>query len=115
MSEVSSPKSIDSGSSNSKFKTLKKKIRNKFRLSRPEEVKTLAQAVETLKRSDEFLTSSPQDSDQMKAEFKGTSNWIFIVFNYIFRIKGNSRKHYKPESNSFRGGQKCRFVMPGPF
>lgn len=73
-SEISSPKSVES-SSNSKFKTLKKKIRNKFRLSRAEDVKTISQAVEILKKSDELLAvPNNNDSELLKNEFKG----IFI-------------------------------------
>lgn len=70
--QVSSPISVESNGSNSKFKTLKKKIRNKFRLSRGDDVKTIAQAVETLKRSDELLSGPIDDPDQIKNEFKGT-------------------------------------------
>jgi hypothetical protein len=69
--QVSSPKSVESGGSSSKFKTLKKKIRNKFRLSRGEDVKTIAQAVETLKRSDELLAGLNDNPEQIKNEFKG--------------------------------------------
>ena len=69
-SQVSSPKSVEPGS-NSKFKTLKKKIRNKFRLSRAEDVKTIAQAVETLRRSGELISQPNDNSDQLKNEFKG--------------------------------------------
>lgn len=78
MNDLTSPKSVESGSSNSKFKTLKKKIRNKFRLSRGDDVKTIAQAVETLKRSDELLSSLSDNNnpDQIKNEFKGkTQNY----------------------------------------
>ena len=72
--QVSSPKSVESAGSNSKFKTLKKKIRNKFRLSRGgEDVKTIAQAVETLKRSDELLSEVNSNPEQIKNEFKGTT------------------------------------------
>lgn len=72
--QVSSPKSVESGGSNSKFKTLKKKIRNKFRLSRGEDVKTISQAVEALKRSDELLSEPDGDPDQIKTEFKSIYN-----------------------------------------
>lgn len=69
-SQVSSPKSVESASS-SKFKTLKKKIKNKFRLSRAEDVKTIAQAVETLKRSGDLMSLPDNNSEQFKNEFKG--------------------------------------------
>lgn len=92
--QVSSPKSVESGGgSNSKFKTLKKKIRNKFRLSRGEDVKTISQAVETLKRSDELL-SVPDggDPEKIKNEFKGMVfflSWT-LSFILIFRIENYS-------------------------
>jgi hypothetical protein len=69
--QVSSPKSVESGGSGSKFKTLKKKIRNKFRLSRGDDVKTISQAVEALKRSDELLAEPNVNPDVIKNEFKG--------------------------------------------
>ncbi len=75
-SHVTSPKSFDSSSSNSKFKTLKKKIRNKFRLSRTEDVKTISQAVEVLKKSNDILSlPNETNSELIKSEFKGT---IFV-------------------------------------
>lgn len=82
--QVSSPKSVESGGSNSKFKTLKKKIRNKFRLSRGEDVKTISQAVETLKRSDELL-SVPDggDPEKIKNEFKGI---VLVFFLGLYRL-----------------------------
>ena len=76
---IDSPQSDESSGINSKFKTLKKKIRNKFRLSRKEDVKTFAQAVETLKRSDELLTAPTGDTNEFKNEFKG--NKIKIKIN----------------------------------
>lgn len=79
LSHVSSPKGAES-LTNSKFKTLKKKIRNKFRLSRAEDVKTIAQAVETLKRSEELLTLPHDNSDQLKNEFKGKSRDYIRVY-----------------------------------
>ena len=85
--QVSSPKSVESSSSNSKFKTLKKKIRNKFRLSRGEDVKTISQVVEALKKSDELLAESNSDPDHIKNEFKGISRRRKkIILNSFFLI-----------------------------
>lgn len=66
---------------NSKFKTLKKKIKNKFRLSRAEEGitrgKTIAEAVETLRRSNELLEEIEEsEADALKIEFQGKFLWI---------------------------------------
>lgn len=91
-SQITSPKSVES-SSTSKFKTLKKKIKNKFRLSRTEDVKTIAQAVETLRRSDELIFNTSENGDQLKIEFKGKNiyNTQFIYqlinFNYTLELK----------------------------
>lgn len=72
ISQITSPKGSD-GASNSKFKTLKKKIRNKFRLSRPDGIKTIAQAVEILRKSDEILTLHIENNSEiMENEFKGS-------------------------------------------
>lgn len=104
-SSLSSPKESESGGSLT-FKTLKKKIRNKFRLSRAEEgTKTIAQAVETLRRSNELLTegvTETDDSEALKSEFKGKDGLdikrtVFIVY----RIKGNTSKYFKSKPNSF--------------
>lgn len=83
---IDSPKSVESSGINSKFKTLKKKIRNKFRLSRTKDVKTLAQAVETLKRSDELLTSSTGDTKEFKNEFKGNKKLYKKIILIIIMI-----------------------------
>lgn len=83
-SQISSPKSVESGS-NSKFKTLKKRIRNKFRLSRAEDVKTIAEAVETLKRSGELMSQPNDDSDRLKNEFKGELV-CFLIFHVLIMI-----------------------------
>ena len=93
--QISSPKSVESSSS-SKFKTLKKKIRNKFRLSRTEDTKTItiAQAVEALKHSNEILSLPPQEnSEQLKNEYKGKLiNFIYLYLNKnnLNRIEGDS-------------------------
>ena len=69
-SALSSPKESESGGS-FKFKTLKKKIKNKFRLSRGGEGnRTIAQAVETLKRSNDLL-SETDNAEVLKIEFNG--------------------------------------------
>lgn len=64
----------------SKFKTLKKKIKNKFRLSSAGD-KTIAQAVETLKRSNDLLaeTAESDNSEALKTEFKGKVQLLWYV------------------------------------
>lgn len=91
-SNLSSPTTTESENGgpvtgNSKFKTLKKKIRNKFRLSRPAEgTKTIAQAVETLRRSNELLTET-DDSDALKSEFKGKMTGLGLRISQYKMVK----------------------------
>lgn len=116
MSEVSSPKSVESSTSNSTFKSIKKKIRNKFRLSRADSnVKTLAQAVQTLKRSDDFLTTLPQGNDQIKEEFKG----IFAPNHYYFKFVLDLRETLESVINQnqllFEAVKSVDSSCPDPF
>lgn len=73
---TSKEKGSESGSgTNSTFKLLKKKIRNKFRLSKSN-VKSLSEASEILKRSNEILetggTNNPETVSQLHSEFSST-------------------------------------------